>query len=101
MLRVCCFCDKVRDDAQDAMGFWQERQHLPLVGAPSEAATLSYTCCHQCFDEDPRASVFRSRHGKPDASLYRSHLSARRTPRARSWRLGLPRGPLNTKQKAP
>ena len=59
MVRVCCFCDMVHDEA---IGLWRERRNLvPRAGKTGEAAILSYTCCRRCFEADPRASVFRAR----------------------------------------
>jgi hypothetical protein len=65
MIRICCFCDKVHDDA---VGLWQERRCFASAGAHGEAAILWYTCCRQCFQVDPRASVFRARQSEPSAS---------------------------------
>ena len=67
MVRVCCFCDMVHDEA---MGLWQEwGNFVPPDGTPGEAAILSYTCCRRCFEADPRASVFRARRSEPSGSL--------------------------------
>jgi hypothetical protein len=86
MLRVCCFCDKVRDDAPDAMELWQERQGVASSGACAEAAILSYTCCRHCLEADPSASVFRARQSEPIGSLHDSHPRFRSPASARSWR---------------
>ena len=74
MVRVCCFCDMVHDEAID---LWRERRNVvSSAGIPEEAAILSYTCCRQCFEADPRASVFRARrheaNGSRDSSGVRS-----------------------------
>jgi hypothetical protein len=67
MVRVCCFCDMVHDEA---MGRWQEgRKFVPTAGGRGEAAILSYTCCRECFEADPRASVFRARRSQSSGSL--------------------------------
>lgn len=67
MVRICCFCDMVHDEA---VGLWQERRNfVPSAGMTEEAAILSYTCCRQCFEADPRASVFRARRSESSGSL--------------------------------
>jgi hypothetical protein len=86
MLRVCCFCDKVRDDAQGAIDRWQERQRVASPDSPGETAILSYTCCHQCFEADPRANVFRARQSEDRASVDGRSPRVRFSPRAHSWR---------------
>ena len=66
MVHVCCFCDMVHDEA---IGLWQERRDLvPSAGPAGEAAILFYTCCRQCFDADPSASVFRARRSEASGS---------------------------------
>ena len=62
MVRVCCFCEMVHDEA---IGLWRERRN---AGIPGEPAILSYTCCLHCFEADPRASVFRARRNEPKGS---------------------------------
>jgi hypothetical protein len=67
VVRVCCFCDMVHDDA---IGLWQERRNfVPRAGNAGQAAILSYTCCHRCFEADPRASVFRARQSERRGGL--------------------------------
>jgi hypothetical protein len=64
MLLVCCFCDKVRDDAMDHVGEhpWQDLQLYTASRKPKREDTiLSYTCCDECLRGDPRAFVFRVR----------------------------------------
>jgi hypothetical protein len=82
MLRVCCFCDKIHDDAG---GLWRERRGF-APDASREAAILSYTCCHRCFEADPRATSFRARQAEASASPYPNHSSVRGSGSARSWR---------------
>ena len=65
MVRVCCFCDKIHDDA---IGLWQEQRGDASSCAMGESLILSYTCCHQCFNVDPRASVFRDTRNEPNGS---------------------------------
>jgi hypothetical protein len=74
MVRVCCFCDMVHDEA---IGLWRERRN---AGIPGEAAILSYTCCLDCFEVDPRASVFRARRNEPKGS---PDLNGVRSPRSK------------------
>ncbi len=74
MVRVCCFCDKIHDDA---IGLWQEQRGCASPYATGESIILSYTCCHQCFSADPRANVFRARRSQSTASLYGTSRSAR------------------------
>jgi len=74
MVRVCCFCDKIHDDA---IGLWQERRGSVSGNSTGESAILSYTCCHHCLDADPRADVFRARERQSTASLYGIRANAR------------------------
>jgi hypothetical protein len=74
MVRVCCFCDKVRNDA---IGLWQEHRGLAPACASGPSVILSYTCCHQCFEADPDANVFRARQRRSSASVYGIGRSAR------------------------
>ena len=74
MVRVCCFCEMVHDEA---IGLWRERRN---AGIPGEPAILSYTCCLQCFEADPRASVFRARRNEPKGSRDSSGV---RSPRSK------------------
>jgi hypothetical protein len=72
MLLVCCFCDKVHDDAmsQARERLWQDLQvYNALRGPKREDTILSYTCCHVCLQRDPRAIVFRARQSETPASM--------------------------------
>jgi hypothetical protein len=74
MVRVCCFCDKIHDDA---IGRWQEHRGCASPDATGENLILSYTCCHQCFNADPRANVFRARQSRSAASRHETRGLAR------------------------
>ena len=72
MLLVCCFCDKVHDDAmsQARERLWQDlRVYNALRNPRREDTILSYTCCHECLQRDPRAIVFRTRQNETPASM--------------------------------
>jgi hypothetical protein len=58
MIRVCCFCDKIHDEA---IGVWQHQRRHASAYVSEGSVILSYTCCRQCLDADPRANVFRAR----------------------------------------
>ena len=60
MLLVCCFCDKVRD--QSTQSLWHD-WHADTISRSlrREDAILSYTCCRDCLQDDPRAIAFRTR----------------------------------------
>jgi hypothetical protein len=64
ILPVCCFCDKVRDDARNetAHGLWQDLQlYMVLRKLRPEDIVIAYTCCRDCLKRDPRAIAFRRR----------------------------------------
>jgi hypothetical protein len=72
MVRICCFCDMVHDEA---IGLWRERRNfVPRAGTTGEGTILSYTCCCQCFEADPRASVFRARGSEPSGGLHSNEI---------------------------
>jgi hypothetical protein len=76
MVRVCCFCDMVHDEA---IGLWQEWSNVvPSTGGTGLAAILSYTCCHRCFEADPGASVFRARQSEPIDSPHSTRVRSAR-----------------------
>jgi len=72
MLLVCCFCDKVHDDAasQARERPWQDLQvYNAARRLKREDTILSYTCCQECLQRDPRAIVFRARRNETPASM--------------------------------
>jgi len=72
MLLVCCFCDKVRDDtrSQTSQGLWRDlRTHMMSHKLRREETIISYTCCRDCLQCDPRAIAFRTRRSRPGVSV--------------------------------
>ena len=69
MLLVCCFCDKVREESISHT-HWRDLQVYVMSRTPKREDTiLSYTCCDECLQGDPRAVAFRSRQSQSSASL--------------------------------
>lgn len=79
MLLVCCFCDKVCDDTMDQTHWQDLRTDTGFRQVQREHNVLSYTCCHHCFQRDPRATAFRTRQSQPTVSVIRARTRARRT----------------------
>lgn len=74
MLLVCCFCDKVHDDATSHARerLWQDLRVYNAVRNPKREDTIfSYTCCQECLQRDPRAIVFRARRNETTAPVLR------------------------------
>lgn len=63
MVLVCCFCDKIRD--QSTQSLWHDLQAYEAYtvsrNVKREDTILSYTCCRDCLQDDPRAITFRTR----------------------------------------
>ncbi len=79
MLLICCFCDKVRDESIHHAR-WRDLQLYTLSRQPKREATiLSYTCCDDCLQGDPRAIAFRTRQGQGSASVLSSGERTRRS----------------------
>jgi hypothetical protein len=77
MLLVCCFCDKVRDDTmcQSAESFWQDLEvYMVSRNLKREDTILSYTCCRNCLQGDPRAITFRTRRSPSSTSFKGWHF---------------------------
>lgn len=68
VLPICCFCEKVRDDAGTGAGegIWQDMKSREL--RPLDTI-FSYGCCPDCLADDPRAVAFRTRRSRSGASL--------------------------------
>lgn len=79
MLLVCCFCDQVRDESM-GHGHWREL-HVYMGSRTSkrEDTILSYTCCHNCLQDDPRAIAFRTRQSDSIASDLPASARSRRS----------------------
>jgi hypothetical protein len=59
MLLICCFCDKVCDQA---LGHRNAAAWKDLQEAKKRTdAILAYTCCDNCLLHDPHAAAFRTR----------------------------------------
>lgn len=72
-LPICCFCEKVRDDAGvvSGEGLWQDvKIYMAVRGLRPRNTVFAYGCCPRCLAEDPRAIAFRTR-GSQSASPLR------------------------------
>jgi hypothetical protein len=79
MLLVCCFCDQVRDES---MGHGHWRELYESMGSRSlkrEETVLSYTCCHNCLQDDPGSIAFRTRQRPSHASVFPAKARSRRS----------------------
>ena len=76
MLLVCCFCDQVRDQSPDTTDL-----HVYAVSRMPrrQGIVVSYTCCHACLQDDPRAITFRTRRNKPQRSGATARAEARQS----------------------
>lgn len=72
VLPICCFCEKVRDDAGtgSGQGPWQDMKNYKVSrGLRPLETVFAYGCCPECLEDDPRASAFRTRNRPAGASL--------------------------------
>jgi len=70
MLMVCCFCDEVRDESM-GHGQWRELHvYIGSLASKREDTIVSYTCCHNCLQDDPRAIAFRTRQSRSNTSVF-------------------------------
>ena len=72
MLLICCFCDKVCDEAlgDRNAAAWKDFQEAKK----RMDAIFAYTCCDNCLLHNPHAGAFRIRqlsqaHSSPEFSL--------------------------------
>src|SRR6266545_2591202 len=64
ILAICCFCEKVRDDAATGAGdgLWQDMKiDKVLRGLRQLSTVVAYGCCPDCLTDDPCAIAFRTR----------------------------------------
>ena len=64
VLPICCFCEKVRDDAgsEAGEGLWQDmKSHMGSRGLRPLNTIFAYSCCPDCLTDNPHASTFRTR----------------------------------------
>lgn len=68
ILPVCCFCEKVRDDAGE--GQWQDMKIYKVSrGLRPLDTVFAYGCCPDCLTDDPRAIAFRTRRRQSGSPL--------------------------------
>ncbi|HLZ34764.1 MAG TPA: hypothetical protein VKP13_12150 [Nitrospira sp.] len=63
ILPVCCFCQKIRDDAGTGVGQgdWKNLEnYLIAQELRREDITFSHTYCDDCLRVDPRAIAIRT-----------------------------------------
>jgi hypothetical protein len=76
MLLVCCFCDQARDESPDTT----DLDVCAVSRMPRrQGIVVSYTCCHACLQDDPRAITFRTRRNKPHWSGATARAGARQS----------------------
>ena len=79
ILLVCCFCDQVRDESM-GHGHWREpRGYMRSCTPTRENTILSYTCCRNCLQDDPRAIAFRTRQSRSSAAVLPARARSRRS----------------------
>jgi hypothetical protein len=72
VLPICCFCEKVDDDAGTGAGEepWQDMKSYKVNRVLRPLDTVfAYGCCPDCLADDPRAITFRRRMHPSSASL--------------------------------
>jgi len=80
ILPICCFCEKVRDDAETEAGegLWQDmKTHMGSRGLRPLNTTFAYSCCPACLTDNPQASAFRTRKSQSGASIRHNSELAR------------------------
>ena len=76
MLLVCCFCDQARDESTGAADPYMS----VMCRTPRrQGIVVSYTCCHACLQDDPRAITFRTRRNRPHWSGATAKAGARQS----------------------
>ncbi len=72
ILPICCFCEKVRDDAETGAGegLWQDMKvYMVSRGLRPLKTAFAYGCCPDCLTDDPRAIAFRTRRSRSGSSI--------------------------------
>jgi hypothetical protein len=80
ILPICCFCEKVRDDAgtEAGEGLWQDMKiYMVSRGLRPLTTSFAYGCCPDCLTDDPRATAFRTRRSQSGSSIYDNRELAR------------------------
>lgn len=80
ILPICCFCEKVRDDAgtEAGEGLWQDmKSHMVSRGLRPLNTILAYGCCPDCLTDDPRAIAFRTRSSRSGSFVRENRQSLR------------------------
>lgn len=79
ILPICCFCEKVHDDARTEAGegLWQDMK-ISMVsrGLGPMNTIFAYSCCPDCLTDDPRAIAYRTRRSRQSGSSIRDNRAS-------------------------
>ena len=72
ILPICCFCEKIHDDARTEAGegLWQDMKIYTVSrGLRPMNTVFAYGCCPDCLTGDPHAIAFRTRRSRSGSSI--------------------------------